>query len=396
MAESTSIKLTALKPDNSNANRGTERGLRLLDDSLAKVGLGRSIVVDRDMNVIAGNKTLSRAIDRGFEDAVVVHTQGDKLVVVVRDDMDLTDLDPNNPARTLAYYDNRVAELDIDFDPQQLFADQQAGFEFGSLFTEMELGELFAGIETGEVVPDVAPQIDRAAELQEVWQVARGDVWLIPSKSGKGTHRLVCGDSTNADDVATLMAGERADMVFTDPPFDFDDFSFFDCLLGSTQAEGHIFVMWSDKRLALLAAQNTAIFKRFFAVNFKVNIILSNLMPVTMIDLVAEFNRGKSRFVNLHDAFSAYIECAKFRNQENRVNDSIGHRHAKNPDLPGKFIEHYSHRGELVLDLFTGSGTTIVASEQLGRVCYGMELEPSFLATSLERLSLMGLEPERT
>ena len=124
------IKLTDLKPDTSNANRGTERGLRVLDDSLAKVGLGRSIVVDKNLNVVAGNKTLERAVDQGFEDAEIIPTQGDKLIVVLREDFDLYADDPNNSARQYAYYDNRSSELDLQWDVEQLLADIQAGFDF--------------------------------------------------------------------------------------------------------------------------------------------------------------------------------------------------------------------------------------------------------------------------
>lgn len=111
-------KIRELKPDQQNANRGTERGLRMLDDSIANVGLGRSVVTDKHGNVIAGNKTVERAIDRGFEDAVVVHTTGDTLVVVQRDDLDLTANNPDNSARALAYYDNRTAETNLDWDPE--------------------------------------------------------------------------------------------------------------------------------------------------------------------------------------------------------------------------------------------------------------------------------------
>jgi len=159
------IKLTDLKPDTSNANRGTERGLRVLDDSLAKVGLGRSIVVDKNLNVVAGNKTLERAVDQGFEDAEIIPTQGDKLIVVLREDFDLYADDPNNSARQYAYYDNRSSELDLQWDVEQLLADIQAGFDFDGLFREDELdaitnaliepdwGDVFGSIPVGDKTP---------------------------------------------------------------------------------------------------------------------------------------------------------------------------------------------------------------------------------------------------
>lgn len=142
-------KITELTPDPANANTGTERGLSMLDDSLSAVGLGRSIVTDKRGVIIGGNKTAERAIDRGFEDALIVHTTGKELVVVQRDDLDLSSGAPNNPARKLAYYDNRVAAVDLQWNPEQLLADVNAGFDFEHLFSENELNALLADVNAG-------------------------------------------------------------------------------------------------------------------------------------------------------------------------------------------------------------------------------------------------------
>jgi hypothetical protein len=211
-------KITDLTPDPANANAGTERGLRALDDSLAQVGLGRSIVTDKHGTIIGGNKTTERAVDRGFEDAIVVHTTGKELVVVQRDDLDLGDLDPNNPARRLAYLDNRVAELDLSWNAEQLLADVNAGLNFDGLFDDKELDGLLKSVR-GDPAADPGAEMDRAAELQAKWGTERGQLWVIPSKSATGEHRLLCGDSTNAEDVARVMGGERANLCFTSPPY---------------------------------------------------------------------------------------------------------------------------------------------------------------------------------
>lgn len=159
-------KIAELTPDPNNANLGTERGLQMLDDSLSLVGLGRSIVTDKNGIIIGGNKTTERAIDRGFEDAIVVHTRGDELVVVQRDDLDLASDDPNNPARKMAFFDNRVASVDLQWDVEQLLADVNAGFDFSRMFSSTELdillaslpsegewGEAWGGLATGDRAP---------------------------------------------------------------------------------------------------------------------------------------------------------------------------------------------------------------------------------------------------
>jgi hypothetical protein len=145
-------KITDFTPDPANANKGTERGLRMLDDSLAQSGLGRSIVTDKNNIIIAGNKTHERAVDQGFEDAIVVPTDGKQLVVVQRTDLDLLN-DPDGRARMLAYRDNRVAEIDLDWDAEQLMADAQAGVPVEDLFHGDEWEVLLAGIEQPEA-PD--------------------------------------------------------------------------------------------------------------------------------------------------------------------------------------------------------------------------------------------------
>src|SRR3989304_5468213 len=81
--------LADLRPDPANANSGTQRGLRLLDDSLRDLGAGRSILADRNGVIIAGNKTVERAANIGLKKIRAVHTTGDELVVVIRDDLDL-------------------------------------------------------------------------------------------------------------------------------------------------------------------------------------------------------------------------------------------------------------------------------------------------------------------
>jgi hypothetical protein len=159
-------KITDLKPDPANANAGTERGLRALDDSLAEVGLGRSVLVDKNGYLIAGNKTVERSVDRGFEDAIVVHTRGDKLVVVQRDDLDLTSAD-DFKARKLAYYDNRVGQLDLEWNVDQVLSDLQSGVDLGNLF---DVDAIFDALNAVE--PELPADADQEAPaLLNRWDV---------------------------------------------------------------------------------------------------------------------------------------------------------------------------------------------------------------------------------
>lgn len=151
-------KVEDLTPDPDNLNRGTARGLYMLETSLRKYGAGRSILVDKNGVVIAGNKTLERAAELGF-DIEVIKTDGKRLVVVQR-----TDLDMDDPAaKELAVADNRVAEVDLDYDPEVL-ARLLEQADVSSFFVQDELdkilakddekGTVFEGVESESVQID--------------------------------------------------------------------------------------------------------------------------------------------------------------------------------------------------------------------------------------------------
>lgn len=106
--------------DKRNANKGTDRGRAALKQSLERLGAGRSVLVDKHGVAIAGNKTLEAAGELGLTKTVEVETDGSTLVVVKRTDLDLeTDI----KARELAFADNRVGELDLEWDPEVLKTD---------------------------------------------------------------------------------------------------------------------------------------------------------------------------------------------------------------------------------------------------------------------------------
>lgn len=131
------VKLRDLLPDDKNANKGTERGLRLLDDSLREDGAGRGILIDRNNRIVAGNKTVERAIDDGFEEIIIVPTDGRQLVATQRVDVDLD----SPQGRRMALRDNRVSEVDLAWDADVL-KELGADVNLSDLWREDELAEL--------------------------------------------------------------------------------------------------------------------------------------------------------------------------------------------------------------------------------------------------------------
>ncbi len=195
--------LADLQLDPQNANRGTSRGRTLLGESLRAHGAGRSIVVDREGRVIAGNKTVEQARQLGLSMRVVT-TMGEELVVVHRTDLDLA-TDPR--ARRLALADNRVAELDLEWDPDMLKAHVAEGVELGDLWTPDELEQLLGeGLHAGTTEENATVE-PRATDIR------LGDLFTL------GPHRLLCGDATDPADVTRVLADATPPLMVTDPPY---------------------------------------------------------------------------------------------------------------------------------------------------------------------------------
>lgn len=161
------VKLSDLTPDAHNANKGTERGRALLEKSLQQYGAGRSIVLDKNGRIIAGNKTAETAGEIGIEDVVIVRTNGDQLVAVLREDLDLSD--DESGARMMAYADNRVGMVSLDFDPEVLLADMTAGLPLDEFWQDFELEDLFADIEGYE--GNSEPQGAESVDYEDEWSI---------------------------------------------------------------------------------------------------------------------------------------------------------------------------------------------------------------------------------
>ena len=195
-------RLEDLTPDPQNANRGTDRGREALAHSLTAYGAGRAVLIDRAGRIIAGNRTVEQAHALGLS-LRVVHTDGTDLIAVQRDDLDLA-TDPQ--AKALAIADNRVSELDLEWNADQVQQLHAEGVDLSPFFSDAEFDAL---VGTGAR--------DRADENTVVepgpTDIERGDLLLL------GRHRLLCGDATSDEDVTRLLDGITPVLMMTDPPY---------------------------------------------------------------------------------------------------------------------------------------------------------------------------------
>ena len=160
------MKLSDLTPDPNNANKGTERGNSALEASLQQYGAGRSILLDKNDTIIAGNKTAEMAGQLGMMNVKVVETTGDELVAVKRTDLDL---ETDASAREMAYADNRVGELSLDWDADALLNDIENGIDVSKFFSDNEIDKLTSPPTTAEEGALIkCPHCDAEFNLRDV------------------------------------------------------------------------------------------------------------------------------------------------------------------------------------------------------------------------------------
>ena len=199
-----------------------------------------------------------------------------------------------------------------------------------------------------------------------------------------GEHRLLCGDSTDSDQVDKLMGGKKADMVFTDPPYDLD-FDYSNCILFSENC--HVFIFNNDRSLVRQLSNSPFKFKKFFVFYHSGTAIPQEGGNEVFLDHVLvshEINGNPFVRYNKGRGTRSVIKGEYRRAKE--------HKHEKPISFLSPIIEGYSNKGNLILDFFAGGGSMFSVSHQLKRKCYGIELDPKYCQVIIDRMHK--LDPE--
>jgi hypothetical protein len=191
----------SLKPDPRNARRHTSRNVGMIADAMHEVGAARSIVIDEDNVILAGNATIEAAAAAGIERLRIVDADGEEIIAVRR-----SGLTPEQKRR-LALFDNRAAEL-AEWDGA-VIASLTEDTDLSGLFADDELAAILARLEpaAGLTDPDDVPDPPADPVTQP------GDLWHL------GRHRLLCGDSEQEHELDRLTDGRTPDLLHTDPPY---------------------------------------------------------------------------------------------------------------------------------------------------------------------------------
>ena len=408
------VDIRDIIPDDHNFNAGTEKGREMIEKSFRELGAGRSILLDKNNRIIAGNKSQQAAIATGITKVRIVDTEGDEIVAVRRRDVDLD----SKIGRELAFADNATQQVSLAWDEAEL---QQAAQDYGLDIDEwgVELPE--TANTTDEQNADEDDFDEKKDPVQAITQP--GDLWQL------GAHRLLCGDSTKKEDVAKLMQGELAHLWLTDPPYNVavknsqgmtiandnmasDEFRIF--LRNAFAAaypvldKGCPFYVWFASKehinfegalndVGLQVRQELIWNKNHFILGrahyqWKHEPCLYGWKGDSCRYFIDVRNRASviedNEEINIDKMKAAEMRALLHKIYEERIpttvincmkpNKDEDHPTMKPVRLFGYQMANSSRPGDIILDSFGGSGTTIVAAEQLGRKARLMEYDPHY------------------
>lgn len=372
-----------IKYDQHNYREHDERNLSLIKKSIQRCGAGRSILLDKNGEIIAGNATYKTLQELGIP-VKIIPTDGKTAIALQR-----TDLDTNSRKRKeLAAFDNSTSD--------------KVKWNFDNIAADFDLSELpDFGI---EALPDMAPvdplEEDDAPDTSETAPRAKpGDVWRL------GEHLLLCGDSTVHTDVAKLMNGETADLLLTDPPYNveyvgktkdaltiqndrMEDGAFLEFLTAAFSSAneflkpGGAFYIWhadSEGYNFRTAAKNIGWKVRQCLIWNKNSFVMGRQDYQWKHDpCLYGWKDGAAHYFVDDRTQSTVIDC-------DRPSRSEEHPTMKPVKLLALQIRNSSRMGEIILDPFGGSGSTLIACEQLGRKARLMEIDPKYCDVIITR-----------
>jgi len=383
----TSIK--DLKSDHKNARKRTDRSAKLIAESLQRFGAARSIVIDEENRILAGNGTIEGAKAAGIKNVRVIETDGTEIIAVKRTGL------TEDEKIGLALADNRTSDLsDWDKDMLQQLSEEH---DIAPWFDADDLAEILGTVE--QLPTEGLTDADDVPEAPAEPITKPGDLWIL------GDHRLLCGDSTDTVALERLMAGANADLWLTDPPYNVNyegktadslkikndsmkdaEFRQFlkdvyiaaNCFL----RPGAVFYIWHAD------SEGYNFRGAAFDAGWKVRqclIWLKSCMVMGRQDYqwkhepcLYGWTEGAAHFWNSDRKQTTILEFAKpSRNGE--------HPTMKPVDLFQYQMANSTKPGDIVLDSFGGSGTTMIAAERINRKARLMELDPAYCDVIVQR-----------
>ena len=378
------VKVSELIPYVNNARTHSQEQVNKLRSSLREFGFVNPVIIDADKNVIAGHGRLMAAKEEGITEVPCV----------------LVDYLTEAQKKAYILADNRYAQ-DAGWDEELLRLEIEAleGMDFDvSLtgFNEDEISDLFAGADTSDTQDD---DFDLSDALEKAAFVERGDVWVV------GRHRLMCGDATSEEDVATLMDGKKANLIITDPPYNVAFESSDGLSIKNDKMENekfYEFLLSAFKNMAAHLEKGGAAYV-FHAdtegLNFRKAFIDAGFhLAGCCIWVKNSLVLGRSDYQWQHEpVLYGFLQNGKHYWSKNagrsqttiwnfdKPKKNKNHPTSKPLDLLAYPIGNSSQENAIVIDTFGGSGSTLMTCEQTNRICHTMELDEKYASVILRR-----------
>ena len=376
------VDINKLVPYANNARTHNKEQILKLRSSLREFGFVNPVIIDREYNVLAGHGRIEAAKAENISEVPCVFA------------------DHLTEAQKKAYIlaDNRMA-LDAGWDEELLSVEmqelQELGFDLSMTgFDEKELTDLLGVDADGEAKED---DFDLSAALEKAAFVQRGDIWTV------GRHKLMCGDATSVEDVSALMGDTKANLILTDPPYGVS----FKSASGLTiendsmkNEEFYTFLLSSFQRMAEHLEKGGSAYV-FHAdtegLNFRKAFIDAGFhLAGCCIWVKDSLVLGRSDYQWQYEpVLYGFMQNGKHHWYSDRKQTTIWHfdkpkRNANHPtskplDLLGYPIGNSTQENGVVMDTFGGSGSTLMACEQMNRICYTMELDEKYASVILRR-----------
>jgi len=355
--------------------------------------------------------------DIGFADAVIARETDDGLELIDGHLRQEVMGDQVVPVLIVDVTEEEADKMLLTYDPLAMMAhadqDQLLHLLRDTQFESKAVNDMLEAVANGERLPmpdltepveDPGPQIDRADELREKWQTERGQVWEV------GRHRLMCGDATG--NASVVMNGAAAACIIADPPYGMrldTDFSGMVNKLHFAQAKGVRSGRTYDATVGddadfdarpVIAAYGNPSEQFWFGADYYSHTLETEHRGAWLVWDKRIDDAADKMFGSCFELIWSHRKCkrdilrikwAGIFGTEHEPQRGRFHANQKPVGLLSAIIERTEG---IIADPFLGSGTTMVAAEQLGRICYGMEIEPKYVAVALERMAGMGLEPK--
>ena len=364
------VDIDILITDPDNARKHDEKNIKAIIGSLKKFDQVEPLVVRRQNNVVIGGNGRLEAMKKMGMTEVSVH---------------YVDLD-DQKAKALALALNRTSELatwDDDILGKALQTLQEDGFDIGDI--GFDVGDWDTPEKEGLSDPDEIPEV-----AQNVRGVLRGQIWKLDS------HFLLCGDSTSKEDVERLMNGEKADMVFTDPPYgiEYDDAKKTKWTRQNESSKMNNFGQIKNDEIKVEVF--VASILEFFGYANRIFIwgVLNGNGNVPGGSFIVWDKKNEAQekcpFGDFDICWSKNVGWKMLRHMwggfiSKEKGEPRWHPTQKPVSLIVDFFERWGKPNDLVVDLFLGSGSTLIACEKTNRKCYGMEIDPHYCSVIIER-----------